>query len=64
MRNGNGKQLIICSFPDTLHQANGKAKTERDIHYENHQPDEVDLEDNTKSIAFHLNFSLFHFLAL
>ena len=64
MRNGNGKQLIICSFPDTLHQANGKAKTERDIHYENHQPDEVDLEKNTKLIAFHLNFLLLHFLAL
>ena len=64
MRNGNGKQFIICSFPDTLHQANGKAKTERDIHYENHQPDEVDLKDNTKLIAFHLNLLLFHFLAL
>ena len=23
---GNGKRLISCSFPDTLHQANGKAK--------------------------------------
>ena len=44
MRNGNEKQLIICSFPDTLHQANGKAKTKRDIHYENHQPDEMDLK--------------------
>ena len=40
MRDGNGKQLIICSFPDTLHQANGKAITERDIHHENQEKEE------------------------
>ena len=39
-KNGNGKQYIWSSFSDTLHQANGKAITERDIHHENQEKEE------------------------
>ena len=40
VKNGNRKRYISCSFPDTLHQANGKAITERDIHHENQEKEE------------------------
>ena len=40
-KNGNRKRYISCSFPDTLHQANGKAIKERDIHHENQKKEEL-----------------------
>ena len=40
VKNGNGKRYILSSFPDTPHQANGKAITERDIHHENQEKEE------------------------
>ena len=40
VKNENGKRYILCSFQDTLHQANGKAITEGDIHHETQEKEE------------------------